>query len=59
MAKATGRGTEDNWVVNCPACETEIEYRGYFDPEEPCECDKCGEEFITTELRLDNGDIIK
>lgn len=38
-------GCDDHWTVRCPECGREIEYYGYFDPDDINEC-QCGCEFI-------------
>ena len=44
---------DDQWIVICPDCGRELEYTGYFDPDDINVC-KCGCEFITTRVWLDN-----
>jgi len=42
--KVDGRAVnceDDHWVVNCPNCEKEFEYTGYFDPDDLTKC-SCG-----------------
>ncbi len=46
-------GCDDRWTVRCPECGREIEYEGYFDPDDINECE-CGCEFITMRVWLDN-----
>lgn len=49
--------TEDHWLVNCPNCDKEFEYNGFFDSEEITEC-KCGTNFKTSKIEFENGDYI-
>ena len=48
---------DDHWVVNCPNCEKEIEYTGYFDSEELNKC-HCGMTFKTNRIYFENGSYI-
>ena len=59
MKTAIGRGEESDWIVDCPSCSMPIHYAGFFDPQEPCACQVCDCEFLTTEIHTDSGDIIK
>jgi hypothetical protein len=46
-------GCDDHWTVICPECGREIEYYGFFDPDDINEC-QCGCEFITQRVWLDS-----
>ncbi len=39
-----------HWLVNCPNCETEIEFTGFFDNQDVEKCIKCKCEFMVNEL---------
>jgi len=46
-------GDDMHWTVNCPTCERELEYTGYFDSGDINKC-KCGTEFKTRRVYFDN-----
>ena len=46
-------GDDMNWTVECPDCQKEIEYAGYFDSEDLNKC-KCGCEFKTSKVWIDD-----
>ena len=46
-------GQEDHWVVNCPNCDKEIEYTGYFDPDDLTKC-SCGITFKTNRIYFED-----
>ena len=37
---------DDHWIVNCPHCDKEYEFTGYYDPEDETKCE-CGCVFVT------------
>lgn len=45
-------GDDMNWTVNCPNCQTEIQYEGYFDSDDENKC-KCGCVFKTERVWID------
>lgn len=45
-------GDDMHWTVNCPNCDIEIEYKGYFDSSDLNKC-KCGCRFTTTKVWID------
>jgi len=47
-----------HWIVNCPTCERELEYTGYFDSDDINKC-KCGTEFKTRRIYFDNNSYIE
>lgn len=47
-------GDDMHWTVNCPTCEQELEYTGYYDSGDTNKC-KCGTEFKTRRVYFDNG----
>ena len=47
-----------HWMVNCPDCDREFEYTGYFDPDDLTKC-KCGTEFKTRRVYFENGSYIE
>mgnify|MGYP001592238829 CR=1 len=51
-------GQCDNWIVDCPKCYKSIEYSGYFDKDDICECD-CGCKFKTIRVWLDDETYIE
>lgn len=46
-------GDDMNWTVECPDCQKEIEYTGYFESEDINKC-KCGCEFYTSKIWIDD-----
>ena len=48
---------DDNWVVNCPNCDKEFEYTGYFDPDDLIKC-SCGAIFKTNRIYFEDGSYI-
>ena len=56
MRSADGHSVDNDdmhWTVNCPTCERELEYTGYFDSGDINKC-KCGTEFKTRRVYFDN-----
>ena len=51
-------GDDMHWTVNCPKCEQEIEYTGFFDSGEINKC-KCGAEFKTRRIYFEDGSYIE
>ena len=59
--KAIGQsvnGDDMHWTVNCPTCDKEYEYKGFFDSTEQQKC-KCGCIFITERMEFEDGSHIK
>jgi len=48
---------EDHWIVNCPVCEKEFEYTGYFDSSDITKC-SCGCNFVTTKVWINDESYI-
>ena len=48
---------DDNWVVNCPNCDKEIEYTGYFDPDDLTKC-SCETTFKINRIYFEDGSYI-
>ena len=46
-------GHDDHWIVNCPNCEHEFEYTGFFDKDDITKC-SCGTQFKTRRVWLDD-----
>ena len=60
MKTAVGKsinGNDDKWIVNCPDCEKEFEYTGYFDSGDVTKC-TCGCEFTTNKVWLNDKEYI-
>jgi ssDNA-binding Zn-finger/Zn-ribbon topoisomerase 1 len=56
MRKVDGyaiNGDDLHWTVNCPNCDYEIEYKGYFDATDVNICPKCMAKFLTSKVWLD------
>lgn len=56
MKKAVGKSVEgysDHWIVNCPDCEREFEYTGYFDSSDITVC-SCGCKFETIKIWIND-----
>lgn len=54
---ADGNSLDDDdmhWIVSCPVCEREIEFKGYFDCDDINKC-PCGTEFKTRRVYFENG----
>ena len=51
-------GNDDNWIVECPKCNKEFEYEGFFDSEDITEC-PCGTKFKTKKIWLNDDTYIK
>lgn len=61
MKTAQGYFNDDDdmsWVVNCPDCDAEIEYEGFYDSSDVTKC-KCGCEFTTSCVYFSNGNFVK
>lgn len=52
-------GDDMNWTVECPSCNNEIEYEGYFDATDICRCSKCNTYFLCEKVWLDDNTFIK
>lgn len=50
-------GQDDNWTVNCPECDKEFEYTGYFESSDVTVC-SCGCKFITEKVWLNDNEYI-
>jgi len=48
---------DDHWTVNCPDCDKEFEYEGYFDSDDITVC-KCGCKFKTTKVWINETQYI-
>jgi len=60
MKKAEGfaiNEEEDHWIVNCPDCEKEFEYTGYFDSSDITKC-SCGCNFVTIKVWINDESYI-
>ena len=60
IKKVDGKSVDgqcDHWVVNCPNCEKEFEYTGYFDSEDLTKC-KCGAIFKTERVYFEDDSYI-
>lgn len=56
MKKTEGNainGDDMNWTVECPDCDYEIEYKGYFDSSDVNICPKCKTKFLTSKVWMD------
>jgi hypothetical protein len=51
-------GEDDHWIVNCPECDQEYTYRGFFDPEDVTKCD-CGVTFTTKRVWVNDDEYIR
>ncbi len=51
-------GDDSHWTVNCPNCEKEFEYTGYFESSDITEC-SCGCKFKTTKVWIDEKHYIE
>jgi len=51
-------GDDDHWIVNCPKCDKEFEYKGYFDPSDQTKC-KCGCLFTTSKVWINENRYIE
>ena len=61
MLKTTGTALDkegNHWIVDCPKCHKELEFKGFFDSSEQNKCE-CGCIFLTTKIFFDSGDYIK
>lgn len=47
-----------HWTVNCPECDHEFEYKGFFDSSDVTQCN-CGRHFKTRRVNFDNGSYIQ
>ncbi|MEO6707190.1 MAG: hypothetical protein ABIN04_15230 [Ginsengibacter sp.] len=47
-----------HWTVNCPDCDKEYEYEGYFDSSDITKC-RCGCEFKTACVWVTENEYIK
>lgn len=60
MRKLTGHAiTDDNWTCMCEDCGRIMEFEGFFDPEDECTCDRCGNRFKIERIVFDDGTIIE
>lgn len=61
MCSAVGHsvdGDDMHWMVACPECEKEFEYKGYFDSSDETKC-KCGCTFRTSKVWIDDAHYIQ
>lgn len=52
MLHTTGQiidGDDMHWTVNCPKCDRQFEYTGFFDHSDVTDC-RCGCEFMTDRI---------
>jgi hypothetical protein len=49
---------DDEWTVKCVNCENVLHYRGFFDPDDPCECDNCHAKFKCRRIYFDDQSYI-
>jgi len=47
------------WTVDCPGCQKELQYAGFFDKDDLNICKQCGTKFKTSRIEFDNGDHIE
>ena len=60
MEKTQGtsiNGEDDHWVVNCPNCDKELEYLGFYDEEDLTKC-SCGCKFQTERVWINDDTYI-
>ena len=48
----------EHWKAECPGCGKELEFKGWFDPEDLCQCD-CGCEFYIEKVWLNDKEYIQ
>ena len=61
VEEAEGRavnGDDTHWHVNCPKCEKEFEYIGFFDSADKTKC-KCGCVFVTKKVWINDKTYIE
>jgi transposase len=59
LRKVKGKGDETGkWTVNCPECQYEMEYMGYFDQEDVYICENCGEVFECEKIVFGDGSFL-
>jgi len=51
--------TEDHWIVECPTCDRQTEYTGFFDSAETYKCNRCQTRFTVSRIKFTDGDFIK
>lgn len=51
-------GMDDQWTVDCPKCDKEFNYSGFFDSSDITNC-KCGCSFTTTKVWIDDTKYIE
>lgn len=62
IATTTGHAIDDDdmhWEADCPQCHRRYEYTGFFDPEEPDTCIRCGCTFRISRVWMDDGSYIQ
>lgn len=52
-------GDDMHWKINCPSCNKEIEYEGFFDATDEYKCPKCKEVFYCNKVWLNENQFIK
>ena len=60
IQKVDGKSVDgqcDHWVVNCPNCDKEFEYTGYFDHDDLTKC-SCGAIFKTERVYFEDESYI-
>ena len=50
--------SDDNWIVNCPECEKEFEYTGFFCQDDITKC-SWGTSFKTLKIEFEDGSYIE
>jgi len=50
---------DDHWIVNCPKCDAEIRFIGFFDSMDIINCSKCNCQFRAIRLEFEDGSYIE
>jgi len=50
-------GDDMHWSVECPSCDKELEYEGFFDPDDKCVC-SCGKVFYCNKVWVSESEYL-
>lgn len=52
-------GDDMHYTTGCPYCDYEIEWQGWFDPDDKHICPKCKEKFYVNKVWIDDNNYVQ